>query len=392
MKLTLGLIALWLSIGGAWALAQIQAKKTTVAVLDFQSSGGISTDEVKTLCNRFRGLLVKTSAFDVLEREKMGEILKAQDFNMSDACNTQACAVEVGKLLGVEAMIAGDIGKIGETFTIDLRMIDVGTSKILSTQTRDFQGRIDGLLATMTSIAASFAKVDKDAVVEVGDIYIASNPPGAEILINGKPISDVTPKLMENMTAGSYHIELRLGDLRARKTVDIKGATIANLELTLELPKGRVRLLSSPMQAIVRVDTAIVGQTPLLLDLPIGRHILTFSKPGYAEETVETDVVENQQQKNLSIQMRRVYSVTIMPLIPLSARTSPVLVSVDGKPVGQGTVILSLTEGEHNVVVSGSAIKEQTRTISVGGPLSVTIDVEPLTSSVATEYKTIVPA
>ncbi|MBL7959560.1 PEGA domain-containing protein [bacterium] len=134
-----------------------QGKKTTVAVLDFQSTGDLDKKEVATLTNRFRNILVKTRAFEVVEREKMNEVLKAQDFNISDACNTAECAVQVGQLLGVQAMMAGDLGKIGETFTIDLRMVDVATGKILQTQTEDYVGKLDGLLGVMQSMANAFA-------------------------------------------------------------------------------------------------------------------------------------------------------------------------------------------------------------------------------------------
>ncbi|MCB0832597.1 MAG: hypothetical protein KDC45_03975 [Bacteroidetes bacterium] len=134
-----------------------QDAKKTIAVLDFQTSGGLSPAEVTTLANRFRGILVQTRVFDVVEREKMNDILVAQDFNMSDACNTAECAVQVGQLLGVEQMIAGDLGKIGQTYTIDLRLIDVESSKIVGTQTKDYKGEIDGLLSMMTEIARQFA-------------------------------------------------------------------------------------------------------------------------------------------------------------------------------------------------------------------------------------------
>ncbi len=141
-----------------------QQKKTTVAVLEFQTTGGLEKSEVSALSNRFRGILVKTNAFEVVEREKMNEVLRAQDFNVSDACNTAECAVQVGQLLGVEAMIAGDLGKIGETYTIDLRLIDVQSGKILQTQTQDYVGKVDGLLGVMQTMANAIAGVAETRV------------------------------------------------------------------------------------------------------------------------------------------------------------------------------------------------------------------------------------
>lgn len=87
----------------------------------------------------------------------MNDILKAQDFNLSDQCNSAECAVQVGQLLGVTQMIAGDLGKLGSTYTIDLRLIDVESGKILQSKTQDYKGEIDGMLDVMKVIANSFA-------------------------------------------------------------------------------------------------------------------------------------------------------------------------------------------------------------------------------------------
>ncbi len=131
--------------------------KIPVAVLEFKASGGITADEASILANRFRGILVNTDKFDVIEREQMHTILKEQDFSMSDNCNSQECAVQIGQLLGVKQMIAGSVGKLGQTWTIDLRLIDVEKGKILQNISKDHKGEIDGLLDVMKTIAAAFA-------------------------------------------------------------------------------------------------------------------------------------------------------------------------------------------------------------------------------------------
>lgn len=136
---------------------QPQNKSMTVAVIDFQNKGNVSKDESSILTNRFRGLLVETGAFTVVEREKMLDILKEQDFTLTDDCNSAECAVQVGQLLGVESIIAGDIGKLDETFTVDVRMIDVTTGKILKTLSRDYSGKIDGLLTSMNTIVSELS-------------------------------------------------------------------------------------------------------------------------------------------------------------------------------------------------------------------------------------------
>ncbi len=134
-----------------------QEKKRPVAVLELVSSGELKKSEVITLTKRFRDMLVQTEVFNVLERDKMDNILKEQDFILSDNCNSAECAVEVGQLLGVEAVVTGDIGKVGDTWTVSLRMVDMTTGKIEKTETMDYQGKIDGMLDVMRQIAFIFA-------------------------------------------------------------------------------------------------------------------------------------------------------------------------------------------------------------------------------------------
>ncbi len=123
----------------------------SIAILDLESRG-ISSSEIASLTDRLRSEMVKTGRITVVERGQMQQILSEQDFQMA-GCTSEECAVEVGQLLGVSKMIAGSIGKVGSTFSIDIRTIDVSTGRITNSITRDYKGQIDGLLAQMSILA-----------------------------------------------------------------------------------------------------------------------------------------------------------------------------------------------------------------------------------------------
>ena len=125
--------------------------RESFAVLDLEGRG-ISTIEAQTLTDRMRSELVKTGAVTVVERGQMQQILGEQDFQLT-GCTSDECAVEIGQMLGVTKMVAGSIGKIGSTYTVDLRNIDVATGAILTTMTRNYRGEIDGLLTEIERIS-----------------------------------------------------------------------------------------------------------------------------------------------------------------------------------------------------------------------------------------------
>jgi len=138
-----------------------QMTKKTIAVLNLEAREGISKSGAATLTDRLRSELVNLESYIVLERGRMDDILKEQGFNQS-GCTSSECAVEAGKLLGVQQMVAGEIGKVGNVLTLDIRMIDVETGKILNAYQFDYKGDASGLLTLIKDVAAQLAKVDNE--------------------------------------------------------------------------------------------------------------------------------------------------------------------------------------------------------------------------------------
>jgi len=125
--------------------------KPTAAVLDFTGTG-ISQMEAVTLTQRLASELVKTDALIIVERSQMSEIMDEQGLQQS-GCTSAECAAEIGALLGVQKMITGSFGKIGNTYTIDARMFSVETGETEKTVNKNYKGEVDGLLAQIEIVA-----------------------------------------------------------------------------------------------------------------------------------------------------------------------------------------------------------------------------------------------
>lgn len=151
----------FISFGNISRLYAQKTKKTTIAVLNINSRGGVSPSEAQTLADRLRSELVNTNVFTVLERGQMDAILKEQGFNLS-GCTSSECAVEVGRMLGVQQMVTGDVGKLGGVITIDIRVFDIQSGKILSAHQSDYKGNVEGLLGLIRSIAQKIAGTYKE--------------------------------------------------------------------------------------------------------------------------------------------------------------------------------------------------------------------------------------
>jgi curli biogenesis system outer membrane secretion channel CsgG len=104
---------------GAADVASAQAKRPSVAVMDFdfgtvQERWWGNYDIGKGMADQVVDALVNDGSFRVIERKKLDTVLAEQDFARSDRADPSAAKLaKVGKVLGVKYIIAGSITKFG---------------------------------------------------------------------------------------------------------------------------------------------------------------------------------------------------------------------------------------------------------------------------------------
>ena len=136
----------------------IAISQPTVAVLDFDANG-IPEYEVETLVERLRSELPNTGAVRLVDRKMLENILKEQGLQQS-GCTTDECAAQIGELLGAQYMISGSIGKLENTFTVDMKMVSVSTGAAERAKNLNFEGGVGGLLIEMQILAWEIVDVE----------------------------------------------------------------------------------------------------------------------------------------------------------------------------------------------------------------------------------------
>ena len=238
---------------GLQALIAQPDKKKNIAVIDLDSRGGLSKSEVGTLTDRLRSMLVRTNAFNVVDRGLMEDILTEQGFQMS-GCTSTDCAVEAGKILGVEEMLSGTIGRLGKLYTVDIILIEVGTSQIIKSLTRDYRGEVEGLIELMKSLAdelADGASVISPPVVKKVEpqrfkLSINSDPASAQVLINNKTAGS-TPYSVQVDQNTRLEIQVKKNNYQTfKKSLLVEKDQIFNIKL--EYTKAYKKYLSAQQQ------------------------------------------------------------------------------------------------------------------------------------------------
>ena len=135
--------------------------KMTVAILDFEPRG-ISNLEAQTLTDRFATEINNTGKAVLVDRNSMREVMQEQGYTEVE-CSSEECAAEVGAMLGVQFMISGAIGKLGDTYTIDAKMFEVATGAAAKTKNSTYSGKVDGLITEIEVLAWEMMGLDPPA-------------------------------------------------------------------------------------------------------------------------------------------------------------------------------------------------------------------------------------
>jgi len=161
-------------------------KKPLVAISPLEAKK-VDAEEVDLITEALAGELQNSGAFRVMERGQMDRILKEQGFQASGACEGSECAVEVGKMLGIDRIVVGSVGKIGTLFIINTRMVDIATGEILASVRRTKDGELKDVLTDLVpQVARGLAsgKTDEQAVP-----VVAAPPPPPKPVAPAAPVA-----------------------------------------------------------------------------------------------------------------------------------------------------------------------------------------------------------
>lgn len=343
--------------------------KINIAVMNLETPD-LSSSVQQALSDRLRSELFNTGRFSVMERNQMQEILREQGFQQA-GCTSDECVVEAGRLLGVDRMIAGSLGKVGTIYTVSLRMIDIETGRIMLTKTEDCNCPIEEVLtsslknialkmAGMSSAAETQPVLRRETVLGQGDFYFTSNPSGATVYIDDQPQSGATPLMIEGIPAGTHQIRMEKGYYSGSQTVFLEPNEFKKIELNLVKAKGGLKIVTTPLEADMFLDNKPLGHSPqTLTGLDAGEHILKLSKPGYLDYE-EVVVVQGDEIKRLDLRLEK-----IMPA-SLTITTQPPNcdVYVNGQLKGKSPVVVrDLMFGAVNVKITHPMYRDWTESI-----------------------------
>jgi len=349
-----------------FALLQGQER---IAVLQFVGSG---VDEVtsKNISDRFSYELSTTKRFDIVEREMMDKILEEQKFQ-SSGCVADECAVEIGELIGVSQIVAGNVSKIEDFYSLNIKLIDVATGEIIYQDMDDYEGRVrDFIKVTIKNMAmrmAAEASMGSDQSGETATQYASTrkgkvifniNQTNVAIFIDGQYNSRSSGnQVILSIAEGMHTIKFSLTGFKdwiKEFNVLADEEMTYNVKLTpgkatqVEATTGILIVRSEPDGATVFVDGIEKGPSILqITDIGVGDHEIRVEKNMYYTYTEIVNV-----QPDMIGQVEAVLKANFGSL---SIQSTPIgsVVTINGQVKGKTPYSINqIKSGSYNIQVS----------------------------------------
>ena len=362
--------------------------QNTVAVLDFEGIG-VSEDEARALSNRFGTEFLELSGgiYVLVERQQMGEILEEQGLQQS-GCVSSECAVEVGAALGAKFIIVGSISKVGNIYSVNVKLLDVETTEVLKSISHDQMGNIGVLLTSgMREAAAKLLGMSSSSepLATTGTLKIVSLVSGVKLY---NPNTDefmadapMTAEVIKDMKPGMYSFLARKTGY-ADKLYEVR--VIAGQESSLVISDldqetGTFTINVDVDSASVFINDEFIGFAPVTtVQLPYNTYTIKVKKKGF-EDFSRYQRIESPNEE-LDFNLKRILPTVLLSISPNNSRLSFNHKIYDPYQ----TQSFKLDPGTHQLTASknGYISKTESFQINYGDDLNVSLTLDKAIASI----------
>ncbi len=228
------MIAITIS-GNFPAFAAEKKAKERLAVLDLEAKHGVERSLAEALSVIVRDKLHGFGDYEVMSKGDIQAVASREQLKQALGCDDDGsqCLVDFGRAIGTRFMVAGDISKLGATYTVSLRMLDT-----------------KGEGASVKNRVSESCKCDEDALI--GTVQdVAAKLLGKPTATAAKKAEEEAKKLAEEKSIAAAAEQKRLAEER-RKAEEEKqrlAIEIEKLKKTKSRPQPRPNKSGSPLQA-----------------------------------------------------------------------------------------------------------------------------------------------
>lgn len=174
-----------------------------IAVWRFDALG-IDPEIVQRLETLFR---MELDRLDKVPQPTRRDIERTVTSAEQNCTGEEKCLAAIGKRLGVEYVVTGTVGSLGDNYVLDIKVVEVATGKSRRIQSDPLRGSPDELIEGVR--VAAYRLLAPEQLH--GALQIQSDLIGAEVTLDGKPIGK-TPLpgggVIAKLPLGKHHLRV----------------------------------------------------------------------------------------------------------------------------------------------------------------------------------------
>jgi formylglycine-generating enzyme required for sulfatase activity/TolB-like protein len=351
------------------------ADEKKVAVLELTNKSGITEDEAYSLTDQVRivaSQALPATQFIVMTSENIQDLLPP-DVDLKK-CTDAQCEVEIGRMVGAEYIVTGEIIRFAGDLRINLKVHNASSGHFvggLSCEGAEVRGLEDNLkgvsrqlmdqvlthagvqssapsggdavFVSPTQLSApsgaaevrALAPTEQPPATATGPagLYITSDPPGADVYLGQTKAGTTNPAFQKiNLQAGSnVRVTLKM-DLYHDVAFDVqlKPGVMKFDKVELKPAFGSLKIESEPSGAEVYIGGEKVGTTPFTEQrYPSGQYLVTVKKEWYLPQEDQQITVSDGQATTKMATLSQDFGTLEVASDPSGAE-----VTLDGKKLG----------------------------------------------------------
>ena len=162
---------------------------------------GIEQDLAESLTDLVVKEIDRLGLFRTISLDEIRRMLEHEQDKRLLGCEDASCLAEIGGALGVDLLVSGGAGRIGDTYVLSLKLIDVGRAEILGREERTVSGKVEDLVGASRLAARALMRPIMER--ESGLLEVISTEEGAEVYLDDVMIG--TTPLPLRKVPGGYH-------------------------------------------------------------------------------------------------------------------------------------------------------------------------------------------
>lgn len=188
-----------LVLGGTPRTVQAQQERA-IAVLDLKARG-LEPSVAENITELVLKEIDRIGLFRTISTEEIQRMLEHEQQKLLLGCDDTSCLAEIGGALGVDLLLAGGVGRLGDTYVISLKLIDVRGVKVLRREERTVAGEGGDLIGAARQAARTL--LGPILQEESGTLELSCTEEEAEVYVDDVMVG--TTPLQSRKLPGGYH-------------------------------------------------------------------------------------------------------------------------------------------------------------------------------------------